>query len=227
MITLIVPTYNERSNIRVLVLEVQAVLEGAGIRGYEILVMDDDSPDGTADIVNGWHDPSVRAVNRRGKPKGLSASVIDGFHEARMDIVGVMDADLSHPPAALPALIKALDGADLAIGSRYVPGGGIVNWPWTRRLTSRLACWLARPVTPVKDPTSGFFVLRKKILEGVRLNPWGFKIGLEVAVKAKHAGRFKEVPFVFTDRRSGKSKLKAGVMLSYLKQLWAIFLEKR
>ena len=228
MISVIVPTYNEGANIAGLIEAVKQALDQAALSDFEILIMDDDSPDGTAALVNGMKDPRVHAVNRKGRPRGLSAAVIDGFGEARGGLLAVMDADFSHPPDVLPRLFKALleEGADLAIGSRYVPGGGITNWPWKRRVTSRVACWLARPVTRVKDATSGFFALKKKSIEGVSLNPWGFKIGLEVAVKARHGGRFKEVPFVFTDRRAGESKLGTGVMFLYLKQLLAIFFSK-
>jgi dolichol-phosphate mannosyltransferase len=132
-----------------------------------------------------------------------------------------MDADLSHPPAVLPDLIGAINqGSLLAVGSRYVPGGGVVNWPLKRRFVSRVSCLLARPLTAVKDATSGFFAFRREVIEGVRLNPWGFKIGLEIYVKARHQGKIKEVPFVFTDRRAGESKLSGKVMGLYLKQLW-------
>jgi dolichol-phosphate mannosyltransferase len=182
--------------------------------------LDDDSPDGTAEFINCLNKPRVRAVNRRGLQRGLSFAVIDGFKEARGDIAGVMDADLSHPPSAIPLLLKAIhDGHDLAIGSRYVPGGGTKDWPLMRRIASRAACLFALPVTRVKDATSGFFFVKKSALEGVALSGLGFKIGLEVFVKGKHNNNFKEVPYVFSDRTKGESKLNTRVTMCYFKQL--------
>ena len=221
VVSIIVPTYNESGNIRALVDRLEKSLDAAGIGGYEIVVMDDDSPDRTADGVNGLKRPNVRAYNRRGQRPGLSASVIDGFALAHGEILGVMDAGLSHPPEVVPDLIRAVEkeGFLLAIGSRYVPGGGVADWPFLRRLASRAACALARFLTPVRDATSGFFFFRRSILEGVRLNPLGFKIGLEVFVKSRHENSFKEVAFCFPDRVAGKSKLKIGVVASFFEQM--------
>ena len=226
MISIIIPTYNESKNIPGLLREIERELSASGAGSFEILVMDDDSPDGTAQVVNGLNDPVVRAVNRRGRPKGLSASVIDGFREAKGDMLGVMDADLSHPPAVLPKLIRAVqEGENLAVASRYVPGGGIRNWPLKRVIASKAACWMARPFTRVKDATSGFFVLRRSILDGVALDALGFKIGLEVIVKSRHGGKIREIPYVFTDRRQGQSKFGLYIIYCYLKQL-ASFLKR-
>ena len=223
MISVIVPTYNESKNAPSLISQIEENFQKAGMTDYEILVMDDDSPDGTANIVNDLKNPKARAVNRRGKPRGLAAAVIDGFGHARGEVLAVMDADLSHPPAVLPDLIRAInEGAVLAVGSRYVPGGGVANWPWKRRFVSRVSCLLARPVTAVKDATSGFFAFRREVIEGVELSPRGFKIGLEIYVKGLHRNMIKEVPFVFTDRREGESKLSGKVMGLYLRQLWAL-----
>lgn len=220
MISLIIPTYNESKNIVPLIHAVQNEFKKASIYDYEILVMDDDSPDGTSDKVNALKDSRVASINRKGRPRGLSAAVIDGFKEAKGDVLGVMDADLSHPVEALPALARAIEaGENIAVGSRYIPGGGISNWPWKRRVTSRVACYLVRPITSVKDATSGFFFIRRSALEGVSLSPLGFKIGLEVFVKAKHGGKVREVPYVFTDRREGQSKFGMRVTMEYLKQV--------
>jgi dolichol-phosphate mannosyltransferase len=220
MISIIVPTYNERKNIVRLIMEVESALIQSSITDFEILVMDDDSPDQTADHVIALKDPKVRLVNRRGRVRGLSNAVIDGFREARGEILGVMDADLSHPPAAVPSLVEALAGDTLiAVGSRYVRGGGIVNWPLKRRIVSRVACWLACGITPVRDSTSGFFFLKREVLGGVTLDPYGFKIGLEVFARTRHAGKIKEIPYVFTDRREGQSKFGPSIITTYLKQL--------
>jgi dolichol-phosphate mannosyltransferase len=135
-----------------------------------------------------------------------------------------MDADFSHDVNALPAMVRALESGQcgLAIGSRYVPGGGIANWPKRRIVASRVACWLARPLTSIKDVTSGFFLVRRDALSGVRLDPIGFKIGLEVIAKA-HYGRAIEVPYVFTDRVAGESKLNEREIFNYLKQLGRLY----
>ena len=122
------------------------------------------------------------------------------------------------------SLVEALaSGAyGLAIGSRYVPGGGIANWPKKRIITSKVACMLARPLTPINDITSGFFLVRRDALEGVDLDPIGFKIGLEVVAKA-HYGKALEIPYVFTDRVAGESKLNQSEIFNYLKQLRKLY----
>ena len=227
MISIIIPTYNERENIARLIPRIKDSLGGALIADYEILIMDDDSPDGTARLVSEMKDPKVRAVNRRGKSRGLSAAVIDGLSEARGDVLGVMDADLSHPPEVLPLLIAAIfEGSNVAVGSRYVPGGGVRDWPFQRTLASRIACWVARPVTSVKDATSGFFFVKRSVLENVTLNPTGFKIGLEVFVRSKHESKIREVPYYFTDRTLGVSKLNGRVVGCYLKQVFSFMKER-
>lgn len=220
MITIIIPTYNESKNILTLTQELEKEMLESGRPDFEVLVMDDNSPDDTGGLVNRLGKQRVRAVNRLGRARGLSYAVIDGISQARGEWVGVMDADLSHPVRVVPHLVKALEtGANLAVGSRYVPGGGIRDWPIRRCLASRLACLLARPVTSVKDSTSGFFFFRKSILNGVTLNPLGFKIGLEIFVKGQHENKIVEVPYVFEDRRAGESKLSGHVMLCYAVQL--------
>jgi dolichol-phosphate mannosyltransferase len=227
MLTLIVPTYNEAENITELVRAVEAALHADGWKDFEILVMDDDSPDGTAERANRYGG-CVRSVNRRGRSRGLSRAVLEGFELAKNEFVGVMDADFSHPPAVIPKLAAALRaGANLSIGTRYVKGGGVESWPTRRRVASRIACWLARPVTRVSDPTSGLFFFRKSILSGIRLNPTGFKIGLEIFVKSRHEGKIAEVPFMFVDRRAGDSKLNTGIAVDYIRQIISLALERK
>jgi dolichol-phosphate mannosyltransferase len=152
--------------------------------------------------------------------------VIDGWKFARPEsvAVGAMDADFSHDITILPKMVEALASGKygLAIGSRYVPGGGITNWPARRIITSKVACMLARPLTNVKDITSGYFLVRREALDGVELDPIGFKIGLEVVAKA-HYGRALEVPYVFTDRIVGESKLNQKEIFNYLKQLRKLY----
>ena len=223
MISVIIPTYNESKNMPELLSAVDRVLSHAGIPDYEVIVMDDDSPDRTADLVNELEIPRIRAVNRRGKPRGLAPAVMDGFREAKGDILCVMDADLSHPPDVLPLLAKAMDeGSEIAVGSRYVKGGGVKDWPFKRRLASRAACIAANLVTPVRDATSGFFMVRRRAMEGVELTPEGFKIGLEVFARANHQGRIREVPYVFKDRTRGSSKLGGIVIRQFFAQLWRL-----
>ncbi len=224
--SIVVPTYNEASGIERLVRTLRDVFERNGLDG-EIVVVDDNSPDGTGAIVDRLENEGypVRCLHRPGK-MGLSSGVIDGWSFARPDSValGAMDADFSHDANVLPRMVQALarDGYGLAIGSRYVPGGGISNWPKRRIVTSRVAIALAQPLTPIRDITSGYFLVKREALEGVELDPIGFKIGLEVIAKARY-GRALEVPYVFTDRVAGTSKLNQGEILNYVKQLARIY----
>jgi dolichol-phosphate mannosyltransferase len=224
--SLVVPTYNEAGGIERLVTTLADVFAKNDLDG-EIVVVDDNSPDGTGAIVDRLEREGypVRCLHRPGK-LGLSSGVIDGWKFARPDslAVGAMDADFSHDATILPRMVKALaqDGYGLAIGSRYVPGGGISNWPKRRIVTSRVAIALAQPLTPIRDITSGYFLVKREALEGVELDPIGFKIGLEVIAKARY-GRALEVPYVFTDRIAGTSKLNQNEIFNYLKQLGRIY----
>jgi dolichol-phosphate mannosyltransferase len=223
--SIVIPTYNEAGGIERLIETLSTVFRTSGLDG-EIIVVDDNSPDGTGAIVDGLADRyPVRCLHRPGK-LGLSSGVIDGWRFARADseALGAMDADFSHDPKVVPKLVAALASGEygLAIGSRYVRGGGIENWPMRRKITSLVAIALAKPLTPVRDITSGFFLVRRSALEGVALDPIGFKIGLEVIAKA-HYGRAIEVPYVFTDRVAGTSKLNQAEILNYLRQLGRIY----
>lgn len=218
-VSVIIPTYNEAENVQDLIREVMASLADAGMDG-EVVVVDDGSPDGTADLAEAMAPLlPVRVVRRQGK-MGLGSAVVAGFGAAQGTIMVVMDADFSHPPSLLPGLVRALEGdrADVAIGSRHVAGGGTEGWGRGRRLVSWGATLLARPLTPVKDPMSGLFALRKDVVEGVALSTRGYKILLEILVKGNirpGLGRVVEVPFVFKDRRAGNSKLGVGEFSSY------------
>jgi dolichol-phosphate mannosyltransferase len=226
--SIIVPTYKEAAGIEKLIATLDDVFRANGLDG-EIVVVDDNSPDGTGAIVDSLAGRyPVRCLHRPGK-MGLSSGVIDGWAFARpeSEALGAIDADFSHDVRIIPQMVRALESGEygLAIGSRYVPGGGIANWPRRRKITSRVAILLAQPLTPVKDITSGFLLVKRSALEGVELDPIGFKIGLEVIVKA-HYGRALEVPYVFTDRVSGESKLNQGEILNYLRQLARIYRSK-
>ncbi|MBV8151409.1 MAG: polyprenol monophosphomannose synthase [Candidatus Eremiobacteraeota bacterium] len=225
--SMVIPTYNEAGGIEALIRALDGVFRANSLDG-EIVVVDDNSPDGTGAIVErlGATFP-VRCLHRSGK-LGLSSAVIEGWKFARdeSDALGAMDADFSHDPKVIPAMVGALDeGYGLAIGSRYVAGGGITNWPKRRQLTSRVAIALARPLTRVRDITSGFFLVKRSALEGVDLDPIGFKIGLEVIAKA-HYDKALEVPYVFTDRVAGSSKLNQSEIFNYLRQLGRIYRTK-
>ncbi len=223
--SIVIPTYNEAAGIEKLLDALDATFRANALDG-EIVVVDDNSPDGTGDVVERLSQRlPVRCLHRSGK-LGLSSAVIDGWAVARPQSValGAMDADFSHDPSALPKMVAALESGayGLAVGSRYVPGGGIANWPARRVITSRVACWLARPLTPVKDVTSGYFLVRRDALDGVTLDPIGFKIGLEVIAKA-HYGRAIEIPYVFKDREAGESKLNQREIFNYLRQLRRLY----
>jgi dolichol-phosphate mannosyltransferase len=223
--SIVIPTYNEAAGIGKLLDALDATFRAHALDG-EIIVVDDNSPDGTGEIVEGLSRRlPVRCLHRCGK-LGLSSAVIEGWGIARRESIalGAIDADFSHDPNALPKMVAALESGEcgLAVGSRYVTGGGIVNWPARRVVASRVACWLARPLTPVKDVTSGYFLVRRDALDGVALDPIGFKIGLEVIAKARY-GKAVEIPYVFTDRVVGVSKLNQREILNYLKQLGRLY----
>jgi dolichol-phosphate mannosyltransferase len=222
--SIVIPTYNEAGGIERLIRGLNDVFVANGLDG-EIIVVDDNSPDGTGAIVDRLSaEFPVRCLHRPGK-LGLSSGVIEGWKFARPDseALGAMDADFSHDINILPKMVKALeDGYGLAVGSRYVSGGGITNWPWKRIVTSKVACMLAQPLTRIKDITSGYLLVRRDAIEGVELDPIGFKIGLEVIAKG-HYGKALEVPYVFTDRIVGESKLNEKEIFNYLKQLRKLY----
>ena len=222
--SIVIPTYNEAGGIERLIRSLGEVFSANGLDG-EIVVVDDNSPDGTGAIVDRLASEfPVRCLHRPGK-MGLSSGVIQGWQFARPESValGAMDADFSHDVNILPRMVRALEeGYGLAVGSRYVEGGGITNWPMTRIVTSKVACMLAQPLTRIKDITSGYFLVRRDAIEGVELDPIGFKIGLEVIAKG-HYGKAIEVPYVFTDRVAGESKMNEKEIFNYLKQLRKLY----
>ena len=222
-VSVIIPTYNERDNLEELLDRIDKAMEG---RDYEVIIVDDDSPDRTWELAQELSKRYPVKVIRRTEEKGLSSAVIRGFKEAEGDVFVVMDADLQHPPEKIPELIKALeDGADVAIGSRYVPGGKVENWYWYRKLISKGAIMLGRLALPkirdVKDPVSGFFALKRGVVENAKLNPIGFKILMEILVKGRY-GKVVEVPFTFGLRKAGESKLSGKTMVSYLKHVYRL-----
>ena len=227
-ISIIVPTYNERETIiSFLEKATQQILMNK--LDAQIIVVDDGSPDGTAELINNFckvH-TNITLLNRS-KKMGLASACIYGFNHTNSDILGVMDADLSHAPDALPYLLNPLiyNLCDITVGSRYIPGGRVLNWPLRRYFISRIAGFLGSMLTTVKDVTSGFFFFKREVIEGVCLDPIGFKICLEILVKGNYQ-TIMEVPFTFSDRVTGKSKMGAKQIGFYLQHLYQLYQYKR
>jgi len=224
MISIVLPTYNEARNIQEVLRRASEALRKAG-EDYELIVVDDSSPDHTADLAEALAGQlPVRVLRRPGR--GLATAVVDGWSIAKGDALGVMDADLQHPPEVLTRLVSALrsHNADVAIATRSGPGGGSAEtWSWMRRLTSwtarhLAACVLPRTLAEISDPMSGMFLARAEALQEVRLEPTGYKILLEVLGKA-HYREVVEVPFVFQARSLGSSKLGMRESAQYLRHL--------
>jgi dolichol-phosphate mannosyltransferase len=223
----IVPTYNERDNVPPLV---EALLRHTGVR---VLVVDDQSPDGTgavADAMARTH-PDRVAVLHRTASRGFGRSYVDGIKLALAqgaDLICQMDADFSHDPARLPALLDAAQDADVVIGSRYVPGGGVVNWPLHRRLLSRFANAYVRAITHVtaRDCTSGFRCWRREALASLPLDRFvsdGYSFLVEMLfVAARQGRRVVEVPITYVERREGQSKMSRAVILESAITPWRL-----
>lgn len=218
-LSIVVPTYNERDRLGDLVQAVFAAYEAEGIDG-ELVIVDDNSPDGTGALADGLARRYRIAVIHRAGKLGLGTAVVAGFEAASAPVVGVIDADLSHPPQALPRMLAVMgtEQADMVIGSRYIPGGGTHNWGAGRLLMSRAACLAARGLTPVKDATSGFFLIRRDLARGVKISSGGFKICLELLVRGRPQ-TVVEIPYVFEGRTAGASKMNVREALGYVKQL--------
>lgn len=220
-VSIVVPTFNEADNIGPLLKRIKDSLRNYD---FEVLIVDDNSPDGTSKVA----ERTINELNISGKvivrksERGLSSAVVRGFAESSGDIVVVMDADLQHPPEVIPKLIGAVEsGADVAIASRYIKGGGVENWKWYRKIASRGAIVFAKIFLPqirgIADPISGFFALKRELIKDKidSFNPLGFKILLEVLIKAKPE-RVVEVPFIFQPRKAGSSKLSGKVIVEMM-----------
>jgi dolichol-phosphate mannosyltransferase len=225
-VSVIVPTYCEADNLPVLVPQVCKALRQADLRG-EIVIVDDNSQDDTRRVCEQLaRDFPVRLIVRQTE-RGLSSAVLHGMQQARGTTLVVMDADLSHPPNKVPELVETLKAdadADFVIGSRYVRGGGTDDdWGLFRWLNSRAATLLALPLTRARDPMAGFFAIRKSTLEAAEsLDPIGYKIGLELIVKAR-CHNVREVPIQFRDRLHGESKLSLKEQVNYLRHLKRLY----
>ena len=221
-VSIVVPTYQEAENIDELVRRVSHTLDEAQ-RLFEIIIVDDASHDGTDERIANLRREGhpVRMIERRHE-RGLSSAVLRGFSEACGDVMVCMDADLSHPPEALPELIAPLTEpeTEMVVGSRYVDGGSTdSSWGPFRRLNSRVATWLARPFTRITDPMAGFFAIPRKVFQRMSAgDPVGYKIGLEILVKAD-CRQVAEIPIHFADRQRGESKLSLKEQCNYLRHL--------
>jgi len=208
-LSVVIPTYMEKESLPELIGRIESSLRSTQ---FEIVIVDDSSPDGTADCAEDLNREfgNIKVVRRGGK-LGLASAVLDGFQIAGADVLAVMDADLQHPPELLPQMYsKVIEGYDLVVASRYGKGGAIEGWSLRRRMLSRGAMILAHMLLPttrrVKDVMSGFLMLRREVIEGVKLNPVGFKILLEIVAKG-NCNSVAEVPYTFGPRKKGKSSL--------------------
>lgn len=226
-LALVIPTFCEAGNIGVLLDRARAVLDTQALR-YQIIVVDDDSCDGTPGVVMeiARQDPRISLVVRKGE-RGLSGAILDGWRHANAEILGVMDADLQHPPELLAPLLAAMRaGNDMAIGSRYTSGGELGEWHLSRKLISAAAVGLTRPIQHrgcyAHDPMSGFFLVRRCCIDQIAFQRAGFKLLLEVLVRGRIAS-VAEVPFVFGRRFKGSSKASLRVAWDYLRLLVRLY----
>lgn len=217
---LIIPTLNEAGNIGTVLTKVRDVLEPLNIP-YEVIVVDDGSTDGTPEIVGQFAEAhkKVRILSRHDET-GLAGAVIHGWNHSDAQLLGLMDADLQHPPELLPALLSAMeDGYDIAVASRYAASDGVRGWNPLRIAISRASTWATLPFQRkglrVKDPMSGFFIVRREAIDGLSFEAKGFKLLLEILVRANIRSA-REIPFHFGRRHAGKSKASAAVAFHYV-----------
>jgi dolichol-phosphate mannosyltransferase len=231
-LSLVLPTYNEGGNIEAIIGIISQLLDGAIAGNYELIVVDDDSPDRTWEIAAALCSeyPQLR-VMRRTTERGLSTAVIRGWQVARGEIFGVIDADLQHPTEILLQLLQEIDrGADLAVASRHVEGGGVSQWSWIRRVLSRGAQMLGLMILPevigrLSDPMSGYFMVRRRSIMGKTLSPIGYKILIEVVGRCNIAW-IAEVGYVFRERQAGESKVTWKQYVEYIQHLLRLRLSR-
>jgi dolichol-phosphate mannosyltransferase len=222
-VSVIIPTYNEKENIKILIPKIFEVFRKNRING-EVIIVDDNSPDGTGDAADQLSKKfNVKVLHRKGK-SGLGSAVVEGFEASKGNILGVMDADLSHPPELIPKMLNLIKNnkADVIFASRYAKGGCVENWSIKRKIISKGASLLAKGLTSVKDPMSGFFLLKREVVENVDLNPKGYKIGLEILAKGRYS-KINEIPYTFVDRKIGKSKMNWKEMYNYIKHVTSLY----
>ncbi len=227
-VSIIIPTFREALNLPILIPQIAAAFAAGNLNG-EIVVVDDNSQDGTEKACAELALQYPVQLEVRTRERGLSSAVLHGMQVARGEMFVVMDADLSHPPEKIPELVQTLhaQNADFVIGSRYVQGAGTdENWGWFRWLNSKVATLLAWPLTSAADPMAGFFAIRRSTFEkAAPLDPIGYKIGLELIVKCD-CRAIKEVPITFRDRVHGESKLTLKEQINYLRHLLKLYESK-
>ena len=217
--TIVIPTYNEKINIENIIRDIFAL----NIENLCILIVDDNSPDGTGDMVEKMKTqyPNLDIIHRE-KKEGLGRAYVAGFKKALAqgaDYIFEMDADFSHDPKYIPKFLEAIKEYDLVLGSRYCQGGGVENWDFFRKMISRFGNIYARAVlqVPIRDLTGGYKCYRRKVLEAINLDSLesvGYNFQIETTYKAYKAGfKIKEIPIIFTERRAGKSKFNIKIML--------------
>jgi len=223
-LSVLIPTYEEAENLPELA---KALTEALPSSDFEVILIDDNSRDGTAEIAQGLAriHGNIRSLLRP-RRLGLASAVLDGLKAANGGIIAVMDADLQHPPGLLPAMLaKVKDGCDLVVASRYIDGGRVEGWSLGRRLLSHAAVGLAHVLLPrtrrLKDPVSGYFMFRESVLGGVELKPIGYKLLAEMLVKGRYSS-VAEVPYTFRPRLRGRSKLGLREICSYVRQVSAL-----
>jgi dolichol-phosphate mannosyltransferase len=229
-LAIVIPTLREAGNIRELLERIQCTFDPLGVT-YESIVVDDDSGDGIESLVKELSDkdPRIRLLIRK-NARGLAGAIIHGWHNTDAGVLGVIDADLQHPPELLPQLWHALQsGADSVVASRYAPQSSRPSWSRFRHIVSQLAIWMAwplqKPAIRVWDPMSGFFLVRRSCIETVQFQSEGFKILLEILARGK-IGSVVEVPFKFGKRRAGKSKASTRVAMDYVRLLARLWKER-
>ena len=220
LVSIVIPTYNEKENVGPIVHNLHSVMQKIN---YKIIFVDDSSPDGTAGVIRMMANSYPVELIMRPRKMGLGSAVITGVNSTPSPFVVVMDADLQHDPKLVSTMVEKLTaGFDLVIASRKVQGGMVVGWSPERKIISDFATYLAHLFVPraknVKDPLSGFFAFKRDILWGVSLESRGFKLLLEILAKA-HYKRVCEVPLVFRERRTGKSKLNLNEYLLFISLL--------
>ena len=221
-VSVIVPTLNETDNIDILL---EAVLaQRSPSLDIEVLVADGGSTDGTIDRVRAWESRAPVRLMQSPARRGLAGDVLDACRQAQAPVIVVMDADLSHPPKTIAALVAPIHAgvSDMVIASRYIEGGSTPAWPMKRQMMSRIAGVFAWPMTDVRDPMSGFFAVRKDALLAVDPAAAGFKIGLEVMAAAGDGLRVSEVPIAFVDRERGQSKIGVATIAAYIRRLMVL-----
>ena len=226
-VSIILPTYNESQNIVGMLRSIGEIMPKS-----QTIVVDDNSPDGTGHVVEEYLRNTkrhvVEIIHRKTKTS-LSAAIMHGIQHARGETIVVMDSDMSHPPQLIPKLVEALrHHCDIAVASRYMRGGDIVGWPVRRRLLSHIGTKVARWCLGIKesDPMSGFFAFRRSMTEGISFDGLGFKMLMEMLVKAKGA-RIIEIPYTFRDRTRGRSKLGWDTIFDYARSVWRLYIHSR